>query len=50
MIHQGFVEASNVDIAEAMTAMIEAQRAFEFASRALKLHDNLLEIANGVKR
>jgi flagellar basal-body rod protein FlgG len=49
-IHQGFVEASNVDIAEAMTAMIEAQRAFEFASRAVKLQDNLLEIANGLKR
>ena len=46
----GALEASNVDMADAMTEMIEAQRAFELASRAIRMHDQLLEIANGVKR
>jgi flagellar basal-body rod protein FlgG len=47
---QGALEASNVDIADAMADMIEAQRSFELASRAIRMHDQLLEIANGVKR
>ena len=46
----GALEASNVDMADAMTEMMEAQRAFELASRAIRMHDQLLEIANGVKR
>ena len=46
----GALEASNVDIADAMTEMMEAQRAFELASRAIRTHDQLMEIANGVKR
>ena len=49
-VEQGALEASNVDVAEAMTDMMEAQRSFELASRAIRMHDQLLEIANGVKR
>jgi flagellar basal-body rod protein FlgG len=49
-LEQGALEASNVDVAEAMTDMIEAQRSFELASRAIRMQDQLLEIANGVKR
>ena len=49
-LEQGVLEASNVDVADAMTDMIEAQRSFELASRAIRMHDQLLEIANGVKR
>jgi flagellar basal-body rod protein FlgG len=49
-IEQGALEASNVDVADAMTDMIEAQRSFELASRAIRMQDQLLEIANGVKR
>ena len=49
-IAQGALEMSNVDIADAMADMIEAQRSFELASRAIRMHDQLLEIANGVKR
>jgi flagellar basal body rod protein FlgG len=30
--------------------MIEAQRSFELASRAIKTADQMMEIANGVKR
>ena len=47
---QGALEMSNVDVADAMADMIEAQRSFELASRAIRMHDQLLEIANGVKR
>jgi flagellar basal-body rod protein FlgG len=49
-VEQGALEASNVDVADAMADMIEAQRSFELASRAIRMHDQLLEIANGVKR
>jgi flagellar basal-body rod protein FlgG len=49
-IAQGALEASNVDVADAMADMIETQRSFELASRAIRMHDQLLEIANGVKR
>ncbi|HEX2084300.1 MAG TPA: flagellar hook-basal body protein [Solirubrobacteraceae bacterium] len=49
-VAQGALEASNVDVADAMADMIEAQRSFELASRAIRMHDQLLEIANGVKR
>jgi flagellar basal-body rod protein FlgG len=49
-LEQGALEASNVDVADAMADMIEAQRSFELASRAIRMQDQLLEIANGVKR
>ena len=47
---QGALEASNVDMAEAMTGMIEAQRSYQLASKAIQTADQMLEIANGVKR
>lgn len=49
-IQQGALERSNVDMAETMTSLIEAQRAYSLASRALQTQDQLMEIANGVKR
>ena len=50
VVEQGALEASNVDVADSFTDMIEAQRAFELGSRAIRMQDQLLEIANGVKR
>jgi flagellar basal-body rod protein FlgG len=47
---QGALEASNTDMAESMVSMIESQRAFELASRAIHTADQMWEIANGVKR
>jgi flagellar basal-body rod protein FlgG len=47
---QGALEGSNVDMATAMAQMIEGQRAFEMASRAIQTQDQLLRIANEVKR
>ena len=47
---QGALESSNVDTAQAMTDMIEAQRAFQLASKAINTQDEVLQIANQVKR
>jgi flagellar basal-body rod protein FlgG len=49
-LSQGALEASNVDIAEAMVAVIESQRAFQLSSKAIATADEMMGIANGVKR
>jgi flagellar basal-body rod protein FlgG len=49
-IQTGVLEASNVDVGTAMTQMIETQRAFQFAGKAISTQDQLLQIANEVKR
>jgi flagellar basal-body rod protein FlgG len=49
-LQQSVLEASDVDAGTAMTDMIEAQRAFQMASKAIQTQDQILEIANGVKR
>lgn len=49
-VRQGFVERSNVDIGDAMVDMVQAQRGFELQSRVIKIQDQLLEIANGLRR
>jgi flagellar basal-body rod protein FlgG len=49
-IVQGSIEGSSVDVGTAMVDMIDAQRSFELASRAISVQDQILEIANGVKR
>jgi flagellar basal-body rod protein FlgG len=46
---QGSVEASNVDMADSMTEMMDAQRSFQLASKAVQMQDQLLQIANQVK-
>jgi flagellar basal-body rod protein FlgG len=48
-VTQGSVEASNVDVADSMTEMMDAQRSFQLASKALQMQDQLLQIANSVK-
>lgn len=47
---QGALEASNVDLSDAMTTMLEAQRGYELASKAIEVSDQMLQIANQVKR
>jgi len=49
-VTQGVLEASNVDMSVAMTELMEAQRAYSMASRAIQNADQQMEIANGVKR
>jgi flagellar basal-body rod protein FlgG len=47
---QDALEMSNTDVADAMVAMIESQRAFQLTSKAIQTQDQMWEIANGVKR
>jgi flagellar basal-body rod protein FlgG len=47
---QGRIEGSNVDMADVMVDMMDAQRNFTLASRAVQMQDQLLEVANGIKR
>jgi flagellar basal-body rod protein FlgG len=47
---QGALEASNTDMADDMVQMIEAQRSYQLASKAIQTADSMMEIANGVKR
>jgi flagellar basal-body rod protein FlgG len=49
-LQQGALERSNVDMGDSMTELMEAQRAYSMASKALQTQDQLMEIANGVKR
>lgn len=49
-IAQGYLEGSNVDIAEEMIKMIIAQRAYEVNSKAIKTSDEMLSITNELKR
>ena len=46
---QGALESSNVDLADAMTQMMESQRSFQMASKAVQMQDQILQIANEVK-
>lgn len=48
-IHEGYIEASNVDIAKEMTDMILAQRAFEFSSKSIKTADDMWGMVNNLK-
>lgn len=49
-VQQGATESSNVDLAETMSELIDAQRGFELASRAIKTQDELLDDANQLVR
>lgn len=49
-LEQGVLEASNVDLADSMVEMSNAQRGYSLASRVIQMQDEILGIANGVKR
>ena len=49
-IAQGFLEASNVNIAEELVNMIIGQRAYEINSKAMQSADEMMKTANEVKR
>jgi len=49
-IAQGYLEMSNVDIVEEMVKMIITQRAYESNSKGVLTADQLLEMANSLKR
>lgn len=47
---QGFLEASNVKVVEEMVRMIAAQRAYEAISKAISTSDEMLAMANNMRR
>jgi flagellar basal-body rod protein FlgG len=49
-LQQGALEASNVDMANATVEMMNAQRGFQLTSKAIQTQDEVLAVANGVKR
>jgi flagellar basal-body rod protein FlgG len=49
-ITQGFIEMSNVKVVEEMVNMIVAMRAYEINSRSIQTSDEMLAIANNVRR
>ena len=49
-IAQGYLEMSNVSVVEEMVNMITAQRAYEINSKAIQAADEMLQMANNIKR
>jgi flagellar basal-body rod protein FlgG len=49
-VHQGVLEMSNVQVVDEMVNLIIAQRAYEANSKGVQTADDLLRIANGIKR
>jgi flagellar basal-body rod protein FlgG len=49
-VAQGFLEMSNVAVVDEMVNMIVAQRAYEANSKAIQTSDQMLQLANNVKR
>lgn len=50
LIHQKFLESSNVQVVEEMVKLIVAQRAYEINSKAIQSSDEMLGMANNLKR
>lgn len=49
-IRQGYLEMSNVSVMEEMINLIVGQRAYEVNSKAIQAADEMLQMANNVKR
>ena len=49
-VAQGFLEGSNVQVVEEIIGMIIAQRAYEANSKVIQSADEMLQIANNVRR
>jgi flagellar basal-body rod protein FlgG len=49
-LRQGYLEMSNVNIADEMVNLIVAQRAYETNSKCITTSDDMLGIANSLKR
>lgn len=49
-IVQGYLEASNVQVVEEMVKMITAQRAYEINSKSIQTSDEMLQMANNLRR
>jgi len=49
-IIQGYLETSNVQVVEEMVKMITAQRAYEINSKSIQTSDEMLQLANNLRR
>ncbi len=49
-VRQGFLEASNVDVVQEMVALISSQRAYVMNSKMVSTSEEMLQIANPLKR
>jgi flagellar basal-body rod protein FlgG len=49
-IRQGYLEGSNVDVVQEMVNLITAQRAYEINSKMITTSEDMLQVANNVKR
>ncbi len=49
-IRQNYLEASNVQVVDEMVKLIVAQRAYEINSKAIQSSDDMLQIANNLRR
>lgn len=50
MIRQGFLESSNVNIADEMVNMIIAQRSYEINAKAIQASDDMMSVVNNLRR
>lgn len=50
LLHQGYLEGSNVQAVDEMVNMIVAQRAYEMNSKAITASDEMLQQANNLRR
>ncbi|MHB8061523.1 MAG: flagellar hook-basal body protein [Ruminiclostridium sp.] len=50
LINQRFLEGSNVQVVDEMVKLIVAQRAYEVNSKAIQSSDDMLQIANNLRR
>jgi flagellar basal-body rod protein FlgG len=48
-IHQGYLEGSNVDMAQAMAGMMTAQEGYDMDSQAVQYQSQMLQIANQLR-
>jgi flagellar basal-body rod protein FlgG len=49
-VAQGYLEMSNVDVVEEMVNMIAGQRAYEISSKSIRAADEMMQMANNIKR
>jgi flagellar basal-body rod protein FlgG len=47
---QGYLESSNVQVVEEMVKLIQAQRAYEINSKSIQTADEMLGMANNLRR
>lgn len=50
VIRQGYIEGSNVNVADEMVKMIVTQRAYEMNSKSIQTSDTMMEEANNLRR